>query len=68
MDISVTDCNNIDNGKITVRENCLNIKFAINGTGKSTISKAIIASINDQKNGTKDLQKLKPFKHLDSQE
>ncbi len=68
MDILVENCNNIDNGIITLKENRLNIKYAINGTGKSTISKAIIASINDQKNGSKELLKLKPFKHIDSKD
>ncbi|MCE5213059.1 MAG: hypothetical protein LLG40_16075 [Deltaproteobacteria bacterium] len=68
MDISVENCNNIDNGTITLKENKLNIKYAINGTGKSTISKAIIASINDQKNGSKELLKLKPFKYIDSED
>ncbi len=68
MDILVNNCNNIDNGTITLKENRLNIKYAINGTGKSTISKAIIASINDQKNGSKELLKLKPFKHIDSED
>jgi len=67
MDILVENCNNIDNGTITLKENRLNIKYAINGTGKSTISKAIIASINDQKNGSKELLKLKPFKYIDSE-
>lgn len=66
MDISVENCNNIDNGTITLKEQSLNIKYAINGTGKSTISKAIIASINDQKTGSKELLKLKPFKYIDS--
>jgi energy-coupling factor transporter ATP-binding protein EcfA2 len=67
MDISVENCNNIDNGTITLKEHSLNIKYAINGTGKSTISKAIIASINDQQKGSKELLKLKPFKYIDSE-
>lgn len=68
MNISVENCNNIDNGTITLKENKLNIKYAINGTGKSTISKAIIASIDDHKNGSKELLKLKPFKYIDSED
>ncbi|MDA8126573.1 MAG: hypothetical protein M0009_15475 [Deltaproteobacteria bacterium] len=64
MDISLENCNNIDNGIITLKEHSLNIKYAINGTGKSTFSKAIIAAINDKKNGSKELLKLKPFKHI----
>lgn len=68
MHILLENCNNIDNGTITLKENRLNIKYAINGTGKSTISKAIIASINDQKNGSNELLKLKPFKYIDSKD
>jgi len=68
LNISVENCNNIDNGTITLKENKLNIKYAINGTGKSTISKAIIASIDDHKNGSKELLKLKPFKYIDSED
>ncbi len=67
MNILIEHCNNIDKGTITLKENRLNVKCAINGTGKSTIAKAILASINDQKNGTKELLKLKPFKHIDSE-
>jgi ABC-type Mn2+/Zn2+ transport system ATPase subunit len=35
------NCNNIREAKITIKKNELNIKYGINGTGKSTISKAI---------------------------
>jgi len=66
MNILINNCNNIDSGTITLEENILNIKYAINGTGKSTISKAIVASINDKINGSKELHKLKPFKHIDT--
>jgi len=68
MEIFLTNCNNIDDGKIFLKENRLNIKYAINGTGKSTISKAIIASVDDQKNGSNELLKLKPFKYIDSED
>ncbi len=67
MDILIENCNNIDSGTITLKENKLNVKYAINGTGKSTISKAIIASINDQRSGSNELSKLKPFKYIDSE-
>lgn len=36
MDVEINYCNNIDNACITLSENKLNIKFAPNGTGKST--------------------------------
>ena len=68
MDKLIEHCNNIDKGTITLKENRLNVKCAMNGAGKSTIAKAIIASISDQKNGTKELLKLKPFKHIDSED
>lgn len=66
MEIIIQNCNNIDSGNIQLSLNELNIKYAINGTGKSTISKAIISSINDKTSGAKDIQKLKPFKHLNT--
>ena len=41
MDLLISNCNNIVSAPISVVENRLNIKYAINGTGKSTIAKAI---------------------------
>lgn len=67
MNISLKNCNNIDNGTIAVKENCLNIKYAINGTGKSTISRAITAFLNDKQTGNNELHSLKPFKHFDTE-
>ena len=46
MEIIIKNCNNIDSGKIEISNNKLNIKFGINGTGKSTITKAIKYSID----------------------
>lgn len=43
MLIKLQNCNNIDEGEINIELNKLNIKYAINGTGKSTIVKAIDA-------------------------
>lgn len=62
MEIELSYCNNIDKGKISISEGLLNIKYAINGTGKSTISKAIQKSISSRANGTDELIELKPFK------
>lgn len=59
MKVNIKNCNNIDMGELDIDENRLNIKYAINGTGKSTISKAIDAFVNndeDKKNS------LLPFK------
>jgi len=66
MNITVKNCNSIVNGAISVEENKLNIKYAINGTGKTTISKAIEFYINDNKDSTKSLKLLKPFKFRDN--
>ena len=37
MNIIISNCNNIESGTIVVSENCLNIKYAVNGSGKTTI-------------------------------
>jgi len=63
MEMQIKKCNSIENGQIKLIENSLNIKYAINGTGKSTISKAIQFVINDKKNSTNELLQLKPFKY-----
>lgn len=41
MDITIKNCNNIRKGNICIEKNKLNIKYGINGTGKSTIALAI---------------------------
>lgn len=53
MDITIKNCNNIRKGNISIEKNKLNIKYGINGTGKSTIALAI------EKND--DLSFLKTF-------
>lgn len=65
MKLKIKNCNNIDYGEFDIIENRLNIKYAINGTGKSTISKAIEAFVennSDKKNA------LLPFKHYSNPE
>lgn len=59
MDIEINNCNNIDFAKITLSENKLNIKFAPNGTGKSTIAKAVKYCTSNDPNL---LSELMPFK------
>ncbi|MDU2065115.1 MAG: AAA family ATPase [Sporomusaceae bacterium] len=61
MNIEIRNCNNIDNGTFSIENGRLNIKYAINGTGKSTLAKAL------KFNNTQDLGKLKPFKYLDDE-
>lgn len=59
MELIITNCNNIDSGKIEITNNKLNIKFGINGTGKSTITRAIKYAIESPEL----LSELIPFKH-----
>jgi Uncharacterized protein conserved in bacteria len=65
MSIEMKNCNNIETGQFEIAENRLNIKYAINGTGKSTISKAIEAFIDDNEDKKKGLL---PFKYYGNQE
>lgn len=60
MKVRIKNCNNIDSGEFEIVENRLNIKYAINGTGKSTISKAIDAFVNSDEDKK---ESLLPFKY-----
>lgn len=60
MRLEIRNCNNIDRGEIEIVEGRLNIKYAVNGTGKSTISKAIDAFVTNDEN-KKNM--LLPFKY-----
>ncbi|MQD61930.1 AAA family ATPase, partial [Vibrio parahaemolyticus] len=57
MQIDIANCNNIDRARLNIEKGKLNIKFAPNGTGKSTIAKALIYHTDDEK-----LADLVPFK------
>lgn len=58
MNLDIRHCNNIASAHITLAEKKLNIKFAPNGTGKSTIARAIVlGTIKDS-----DLSEMLPFK------
>lgn len=59
MNIKIRNCNNIEDGEFTIAKGRLNIKYAINGTGKSTIAKAFEAFINNDETKIKELV---PFK------
>jgi len=59
MNIELKNCNNIDFGTVEIKDARLNIKYAINGTGKTTISKAIEIGIDN----TNNLDRLTPFKY-----
>jgi len=62
MQINLKNCNNITNGMVEIKEQRLNIKYATNGTGKSTIAMAIKLGVDDHNNGTQDIEILTPFK------
>ena len=63
MEINIKHCNNIDLAKISIIEGKLNIKYAPNGTGKSTIATAIQCNSDNENN---DLNKLIPFKYREN--
>ncbi len=56
--VRISNCNCIKEADIEIHKNVLNIKYGFNGTGKSTISKAIFSKSNDDESG---LQSLKPY-------
>lgn len=58
IQIEIKNCNNIDLAVISLEERKLNIKFASNGTGKSTIARAMLLGL---KEGSL-LSELVPFK------
>lgn len=63
--IQIKNCNSIEIADISISKGKLNIKYGPNGLGKSSIAKAIFASVA----GDGSLQNLKPFKYraLDGQ-
>ena len=58
MEIIFKNCNNIADGRILINAGKLNIKYGSNGTGKSTIAKAIECRVTNEAN----LAELLPFK------
>lgn len=59
MEIRIENCNSIDEASISVEPGRLNIKYGPNGTGKSTIARAIELSARN----AGDLSELMPFKY-----
>ena len=47
--IKIENCNNIAEGELAIEDGKLNILYGINGTGKTTIAKAIEFSKEPQK-------------------
>lgn len=60
MDILIKNCNNIETGSIHIEEKKLNIKYGLNGTGKTTIVKGL--KLLSEK---KELKELLPYKYRD---
>lgn len=63
--IRIQNCNNIEQGVITIEPKRLNIKYGYNGTGKTTISKAIAAKIRKDE---ESIKLLIPFKYREEME
>lgn len=59
MKIKIENCNNIKEYNVEIQEGKLNIKYGINGTGKSTVSNVIKSSIESE------LSAFKPFNSAD---
>jgi ABC-type Mn2+/Zn2+ transport system ATPase subunit len=62
MDIVIKNCNSVDQANVTIEAGKLNIKYGPNGTGKSTLARAIFLNATARA----DLPQLKPFKHRGS--
>ncbi|RYZ60888.1 MAG: hypothetical protein EOP09_20615, partial [Proteobacteria bacterium] len=61
MNITIKNCNSIDLAEISVEQDKLNIRYGVNGTGKSTIAKCLSLAANNE-----DIGVLCPFKHRSS--
>ena len=59
--INIKNCNSIEEANIKIKSNTINIKYGINGTGKSTTAKAIMLH-----NKPEYLKGLLPFKYLEN--
>lgn len=62
--IELKNCNNFDEATILIQADKLNIKYGANGTGKSTIAKALLLNAHDVPN----LSELTPFKYQSASE
>lgn len=68
MEVKIANCNNIDFGTLQLSQGNLNIKYATNGTGKSTIARALSNSISDRLLGTNKISDLTSFKNSGNSE
>lgn len=62
MELKIKNCNSIDEALISIFDGVLNIKYGVNGVGKSTIAKAIELSVSDDSR----LNELTPFKLVEN--
>lgn len=62
MELKINYCNSIDEASVTIYDSVLNIKYGVNGVGKSTIAKAIELSVLDDSR----LNELTPFKLVEN--
>ena len=58
LEVRIYNCNNIEESTLNLHLNRLNVKYGVNGTGKSTIAKAFEHTIN---NDTESLRQLTPL-------
>ena len=63
--IKIQNCNCIKNADIAIIENCLNIKYGVNGTGKSTIGLALSSAVEPEQS---KLMELCPYGADESKE
>ena len=55
VNLVIENCNCIRHADISIEPNCLNIKYGMNGTGKTTIGKAILLKAQDEQRLTSTL-------------
>ena len=55
INLVIENCNCISHADISIEPNCLNIKYGMNGTGKTTIGKAILLKAQDEQRLTSTL-------------
>lgn len=58
VSILLENCNCIKNGCIKIETNALNIKYGLNGVGKSTLSRAIYLKSNKNE---EEIRNLLPY-------
>ncbi len=63
MNITIKNCNSIDSADISIEQGKLNVRYGVNGTGKSTIAKCLTLAAKSE-----DIGVLCPFKHKASTE